>query len=162
MTPSNEDHEANDVVDFHDRLMDSALAEVVGGHTPPDLKDRILAASASAQPTAVEYLARRQFLRWSWIGLAVAASLLVCGYGLLLPSVQSTRQTAGRSAGRESVRIDQARPQSGPTQIVELETVSTPTPGSAAPSAAPALQDRSESCGYKSRQIAAAERKSWT
>jgi Ca-activated chloride channel family protein len=130
MTPSNEDHEANDVVDFHDRLMDSALAEVVGGHTPPDLKDRILAASASAQPTAVEYLARRQFLRWSWIGLAVAASLLVCGSVLLLPSWQNLRQTAQQSSVNATGVNEQIAGQRR-DRVVEFAVKPAPTAGRA-------------------------------
>ena len=44
MSAANENHEPVQIDDLHDRLMDIALTEAVGGKAPPDLSSRIMAA----------------------------------------------------------------------------------------------------------------------
>ena len=38
---------------LEDRLMDRALREVLGGETPPDLSDKVLAAVANETPSSL-------------------------------------------------------------------------------------------------------------
>lgn len=89
MSAANENHEPVQNVDHHDRLMDAALAEAVGGQAPPELSSRIMAAVEAArlakpQPVAVGNYARR----FKWISVAVAASLLI-GVGYLISGPKS-------------------------------------------------------------------------
>ena len=85
--------------ELEDRLMDQALREVLGGETPPDLSDKVLAAAEkqllfSAQPKEpVMDKPKRRFP----ISVTTAAALCVAvgiGYALLLPAVQAPRMAA--------------------------------------------------------------------
>src|SRR4051812_41753200 len=77
--------------DHPDRLLDVALAELVGGAAPPDLSSRI-AATTSRQPAAVGPVPRTRQDRAFWVNLAVAVMLLIGVTILLLPEVQSARE----------------------------------------------------------------------
>ena len=78
MNASNENHEPTTVDDFHDRLIDRGLAEVVGNDVPPDLSARILAARGPVHAsTVLPQTPRNQRRRYKWLSLAVAATLLV-------------------------------------------------------------------------------------
>jgi len=100
MTAPNESHEPVNVADLDDRLMDRALAELVGGDTPPDLLERILTVRAAA-PTGD----RRTPLAWAKPLLAVAALLLVaCTITLFLTG--SPFQVSWRSAS--SAKLDRS------------------------------------------------------
>jgi len=89
--------------DHQDRLLDTALREVVGQETPPDLSKKILAAAdETSQPLATlgddamstqHQSSRRK--RNVFIGAALAASLLV-GAMIALPTIQAPREAARR------------------------------------------------------------------
>jgi Ca-activated chloride channel family protein len=75
---------APDPDELHDRLIDGALREVLGGESPPDLSGRILAAAGLPASLAIERAAvaaapgeSRKSSRWIWASFALAASLLV-------------------------------------------------------------------------------------
>jgi Ca-activated chloride channel family protein len=107
MNPSNENHEPATVDDFHDRLIDRGLSEIIGNEAPPDLSTRILAAervaivkAPAAEPLAVS--GRRR--RFRWLSLAVAATLMVGVSTLLLSNGGSLRK-----AYRDNARLDRNR-----------------------------------------------------
>ena len=89
--------------DHHDRLLDTALREVVGQETPPDLSKKILAAAGeTSQPLAtlgddaMSMQQRTRRKRNFFIGAVLAASLLV-GAMITLPAFQARREAARRS-----------------------------------------------------------------
>src|SRR5262245_7230444 len=86
--------------DLHDRLLDRALREKLGGEKAPDLAEKIAAAAKSISPAVaaiIENPVSPMPFRWGW--LAIAASLLVAvGIGLLSPAMQASRERATRSA----------------------------------------------------------------
>ena len=77
--------------DWQDRLVDQALQEALGGETPPDLTDKILAAAASEPDVSLQpgenTMGEIQHVpiskRKHWAMFAVAASLFVA-VGMLL------------------------------------------------------------------------------
>ncbi|MBN1911215.1 MAG: hypothetical protein JW818_15830, partial [Pirellulales bacterium] len=87
---------------LHDRLLDQALGEVVGGERPPDLADRILAAVAepeSVSPHRKERVMseKKRSVR-PWILGGVAACLTVGVVAVFAVSkIQEARQTARSS-----------------------------------------------------------------
>ncbi len=94
---SESDHQPVDVSELHDRLLDTALAEVVGGKTPPDLSTRILEAervSPSTPPYSPAKLRPFGRRRRYWIEAAVAVSVMLVIAALMLPSLESPRETA--------------------------------------------------------------------
>ncbi|QEG37281.1 vWA domain-containing protein [Bythopirellula goksoeyrii] len=99
--------------DWHDTLIDRGLAELVGGETPPDLTDRILAAADSNQAEKVTLAEGTETMNTAnsttkvWITLAVAVSLGGVVVGLLLPEVKEARETARRS---EMQQVEQRNP----------------------------------------------------
>jgi secreted protein with Ig-like and vWFA domain len=99
MNSSNENNEPTQLADPNDRLIDSALAELVGGQTPPDLSNRILAAKAPPE-AVVAPVPRTRKTRAFWATLAVAAMILI-GFGFsFVLSTQHARETA-RSTARQ-------------------------------------------------------------
>lgn len=94
----------NEPNDLHDRLIDSALCEVAGGHAPPDLSARIVAA-VDTPATSIEgtIMERPKRTRRAWFALAIAACLLVGG-GFLLSMMEQPRLTRAviSSDSRES------------------------------------------------------------
>ena len=67
--------------DWQDTFLDRSLAEVVGGETPPDLTERILAAAAEPSSDPVTLVPGAEPMQTPsskakyWITLAVAVSL---------------------------------------------------------------------------------------
>ncbi|MHC4401178.1 MAG: vWA domain-containing protein [Planctomycetota bacterium] len=94
--------------ELEDRLMDQALREVLGGETPPDLSDKVLAAAekqllVSPQPKErVMDKSKRRLL----IAVAAAAACLMVGVciALLLPAKQAAREAARRSQSANDLR----------------------------------------------------------
>ena len=96
--------------DLRDRLLETALEETVGGASPPDLSEQILAAAAQSErdgssfqvsPSKAEDEAMasdvKQTRGWNgrWALVAVAACLLVGSAFLLLQDIGSTSDTRG-------------------------------------------------------------------
>jgi Ca-activated chloride channel family protein len=100
--------------DIEERLLDEALREVLGGEAPPDLTDKILAAaekqvSVSPQPKEQVMNQPRRLLRMTF---ATAATLLIVagiGVALMLPAVQSSRETARRAMMLSEAQDSSAR-----------------------------------------------------
>jgi Ca-activated chloride channel family protein len=88
MSSPNQNHEPVQLDDLSNRMVDVALAELVGGHAPPDLSNRISAENirqtASARPAP-----RTRKSRAFWASLAVAAVLLIGVTMAVLPAFQS-------------------------------------------------------------------------
>src|SRR5690349_5659174 len=90
MNTPNPNHVQSD--DLADRLVDTALAELVGGGAPPDLSAQIAATSRQlAAPAATSQPPRTRRNRAFWAALAVAAALLIGVTFLLLPPIHSLR-----------------------------------------------------------------------
>ncbi len=86
--------------EFGDRLVDQALREVLGGETPPDLSDKILAAAA--EPVSVKSQRKEHVMgrskrghRWA-IGAVAASVVVVVAIALLLPALQPAHEAARR------------------------------------------------------------------
>jgi len=96
MTEPQEDHESTIIADLHDRLVDRALAETVGGETPPDLSARILARDANAICERRSAMSKPLLvLRWT---LAVAAAISVVATTVYLFSDNGQRRSARASS----------------------------------------------------------------
>jgi Ca-activated chloride channel family protein len=110
-------YESPNMDDLHDKLVDCALREVVGGESPPDLSDRILSAAKNQADTACGLAAttrgdeamndqEQPRKRSHWVGRAIAGGLLVVtgtlllGALLLLPAQQASRQLTPSEAAR--------------------------------------------------------------
>jgi secreted protein with Ig-like and vWFA domain len=103
MNTSSDNHEQSSIDDLHDRLVDRALAEVVGNETPPDLTARILSADYQPSPlkgeSAVVPSSRR---RLRWMFAAIAATLLIATSVVLLMTQSPSRQLAKTSTITEA------------------------------------------------------------
>ncbi len=116
---SESDHQPVDTNQLHDRLLDTALAEVVGGKAPPDLSARILEAdrpspaTPSHAPAKLRPFGRR---RRYWIEAAVAVSVMLVIAALMLPSLESARETAhpARALGAAKTAATPAETSDGP------------------------------------------------
>jgi Ca-activated chloride channel family protein len=108
MTASNENQDPTHIDEQHDRLIDIALREVVGGEASPDVSARILAANLSPAVATVGAASRaaqpepRTRKRAFWASLAVAAMLLVGVSIALVPALQSHVRTSAKHSGRAS------------------------------------------------------------
>ncbi len=94
MKEPQDNYEPAGVADIHDRLIDRALAETVGGEVPPNLSARILARHETLQRGNLRSTSRR----WQIALLAVAATLLVA-VTIMLSQDGQFRKAAWRSAG---------------------------------------------------------------
>jgi Ca-activated chloride channel family protein len=94
MNETNQNHEPASVADLHDRLVDRALAEVVGGESPSDLSARIV--SRHATPRVGD--SRSTSRRWHVALFAIAATLLVA-VTVVLSQLGLFRSAAWHSAG---------------------------------------------------------------
>lgn len=94
--------------ELEDRLLEQSLREVLKGESPPDLTERItMALEVECKETICERDSQgehptRRF-RWVWTVVGIAATLLIA-VGLLLPSVQSARESARRMASNNNTR----------------------------------------------------------
>ena len=104
MKSPQENHQPASVADLQDRLIDRALAEVVGGDTPPDLSARIVAQRA----TLSSGVSRVRSHRWQIALLVVAATLLVA------VTIVLSRDGQFRKAASLSDRAKKARENSAP------------------------------------------------
>jgi Ca-activated chloride channel family protein len=105
MNASNDNHDPTTIDALHDRLVDRALAELIGHDAPPDLSARILKEPAATplklQTAAGSGRARRR----PWLALAVAAVLLVgVSIALILPDAANMREAAGPRESANSLR----------------------------------------------------------
>ena len=81
---------------LRDRLIEQALRETLGGESPPDLSDKILAAVEkpsplkSRQKERVMEQSKRRLINWLAYGTAGCLVVGVC-YALLLPATQPAR-----------------------------------------------------------------------
>jgi len=92
MSTQPDNHEPTTVSDLSDRLVERALAEVVGGETPPDLSELILAGKRPSAHVMEERVTRRRLSRRAWLTLAVAAMLLIAAVPLLWPALRGTQR----------------------------------------------------------------------
>ncbi len=95
-------HEKSNDNDLQDRLLDRALHEVVGGETPPDLSERILATRRKDAKQVVS-LASNEQARGTLSSRALVASVVVAAcllVGAMLPSLQPFRNVAVRPQPR--------------------------------------------------------------
>jgi Ca-activated chloride channel family protein len=121
--------------DLHDRLLDHALRERVGGEKAPDLTEKIVVAArpvSSAAAAIIENPVLPMPFRWGW--LAIAASLLVAvGIGLLSPAIQASRER-GSAVKRNAAEMMLERvPQASSEQQVLLQRQSQEKLGGASP-----------------------------
>ena len=104
MNDANENHATSHIDDLHDRLLDTALVELAGGKTPPDLSARITTAfEASRLSPALQPTSARRGHPARWFAAAIAAMLLVGLAVLLLPG-----NVQHREAVRSFARADHA------------------------------------------------------
>src|SRR5262245_29384200 len=99
MNAPNQDHNHIQPNDLADRLVDTALAELVGGAAPPDLSARIAAATsrqpaAPASAAAITQPPRTRRNRAFWASLAIAATLLIGVTFTLVSHLHSKREGA--------------------------------------------------------------------
>ena len=94
--------------ELRDRLVDRALAEAVGGETPPDLSAAILEragrraaieTATNLSEDAMDGQRNGNARRWKWTLAATAATLLIAAAALLWPAIEGDRETA---AGRRA------------------------------------------------------------
>ncbi len=110
MNETNPNHEPSNLADLHDRLLDRALAETIGGETPPDLTAQICSTSnvGISKPAASP---RSSFRTIGLSALAVAASISIVGTTVFLFAGKDWR-----SAGRVSSVSDRGRVLGRPLQ----------------------------------------------
>jgi Ca-activated chloride channel family protein len=92
MNANSENHQPTNVDDLVDRLLERGLAEVVGGETPPDMSDAILAVKRPSSRVAEKGLLNSRSRKRRWLALAVAAALVLAAVPLLRPAVVETRE----------------------------------------------------------------------
>jgi len=92
--------------ELHDRLVDQALREVLGGEAPPDLSDQILAAAekqgsvSSQRKEKVMDKSRRGYRMWA-LGAVAACLLLGVGVVLMTPIGHRLAMRAERNSIHE-------------------------------------------------------------
>ncbi len=111
MSAVNENHEPVQLDDLHDRLLDTALAELIGQRVPPDLSGRIATVHEAARATRPEVVATgRRSHPFRWFSAAVAAMLLVGVASLLWQDTGNPNLSASRSgvveAAKQSTQAD--------------------------------------------------------
>jgi Ca-activated chloride channel family protein len=105
----------NDQSNYPDALIDRALAELVGGETPPDLTERIIeAAQATTDPVtlaegprAMNTVKHSSRLK-SWAILSASLACIATVIGLVTPASQEAQDQA-RLAQRKAENIEQAQ-----------------------------------------------------
>jgi secreted protein with Ig-like and vWFA domain len=105
---SNENHDPSQSDDPRDRLIDVALAELIGGQAPPDLTSQIAATANIRQLAATRQAPRSRGYRTYWASLAVAVMLLIGVTLAIVPTIQSTKESARVDrAGNYSTKVEQ-------------------------------------------------------
>lgn len=115
--------------DYHDKLLDHALRESLGGESPPDLTERILAAAD--QPNTLAYdpatIVPSKRRRRAWYAFAAAACLLIAAGVAISPvfhghsELHSSRNTATTSSSSETrAVVDEASLKKQQDEISEL------------------------------------------
>ena len=120
MNSNSENHEPTSTDELADRFIDRALAEVIGGETPPDLSEQILAGKRPSSHAAAEAAVQRRFGRRMWISLTAAAMVLVAAVPLIWSAV--------REAQLERLAFN--APPATPTPYYLLDDVQYYAPGS--------------------------------
>jgi Ca-activated chloride channel family protein len=101
MNPSDNNQSVDQIDELHDRLIDGALRDILGGQAPPDLSARILAADDQRRVAPAQRpSARRRFSAAKWLGAGIAAMLLVGATLLLVVPVQRVRESARADSNR--------------------------------------------------------------
>src|SRR3954463_11208712 len=90
MNVPNKNHNVTLTGDDSDRLIDVALAELVGGATPPDLTSRVLSDNVQLL-AATPKRHRTQTKLGFWVSFAAAAVLLAAATLALLPDFRNAR-----------------------------------------------------------------------
>lgn len=116
----------NDSREHEDRLIDVGLRELLGGETPPDLTEKILAAAGESdanRPVSLAVRSAKKKSRQRWLtGIAAAAASIMIAWSLLAPA---SRPIAWRSV--ETTNLESAghslRPQVEAEQAVEYGRV---------------------------------------
>src|SRR4051812_13380870 len=117
MTLSNQNWDHAHINDHADRLMDVALAELVGGKSPPDLTSRML--PDQIQPLANSPKRYRTPTKLGfWVSFAAAAMLFAAATLALLPDFRNAREvkhTFAQERGIQNQHPAAERPASGAT-----------------------------------------------
>src|SRR3954447_22178702 len=119
MNAPNQNHNVTLTGDHPDRLIDIALAELVGGATPPDLTSRVL--PDKVQPLAAAPKRHRTQTKLGfWVSFAAAAVLLAAATLALLPDLRNEREVKRSVAKELGIQnhhaIDKPLPTGAPTQ----------------------------------------------
>ncbi|MFO0789382.1 MAG: von Willebrand factor type A domain-containing protein [Pirellulales bacterium] len=110
---NDENHAPGHIDDLHDRLLDTALVELAGGKTPPDLSARITTAYEASRPSpALQPTSARRGHPARWFAAAIAAMLLV-GFTVLLLSGNVQYRGAARTLARNDRLGDERKNSSG-------------------------------------------------
>jgi Ca-activated chloride channel family protein len=107
--------------ELHDKLLDCALREVIGGQAPPDLKDRIVASAMNSVTNPANAVPRGKRNRNVWIAPVVAACVLIAG-SVLLPAFQPAAETAKRRARQLTIDTSPAVPVIGGSQRKNVDS----------------------------------------
>ena len=98
------DYQPPDRDELRDRLIDTALRELISGDSPPDLSGEILKQAAAdvtiSLSTSEATMPNSSPVKRpaSWPFVAMAATLLIAAGFLLLPAIQPAREAARRTA----------------------------------------------------------------
>ncbi len=126
MNAPNENHAPTTTDDLHDRLLDVALTEVIGGKTPPDLQSRI--AHTFQEEQLVTPIPPARPTRITWARVAVAATLLVGMSMLLWPTLRNSREVALTRAQQERLGSSQPLPQTSAAPVAVSQNGSKTQP----------------------------------
>src|SRR6476469_7420426 len=107
MNTSHENQDPRHPDDLPDRLVDIALAELVGGSVPPDFSSRI-AAGRVRQPAALRQAPSTRGTRAFWVSLAAAVMLLVSVTAVMLPRLETLREASPGAVALRNVHDSQA------------------------------------------------------
>ncbi|MBN2474291.1 MAG: von Willebrand factor type A domain-containing protein [Pirellulales bacterium] len=121
--------------ELEDRLMDQALREVLGGETPPELSERVLAAAEkqkSVSPQRKEpVMSKSRGIRWI-VGALAACLVVGVTVALLLPAGRFAREAArgpdasGYMMEPQAATVPRAAPSSEASADDESSTAALP------------------------------------
>jgi len=103
MNDSHQNHDPATLADLHDRLMDHALTEVIGGEAPPDLTakilDQVVAHKSEPATTSRKSL---NAIGWSVLTLAASISIVAATVYLFSFSGRATNRSSSARVQRTS------------------------------------------------------------